>query len=284
MAREGERVKDVHPYRRILQVLQPGRNESIVYFEDAIDVTKTMPWIAEWNASGRPRITLFLLMLFAMSRTLHAYPRMNRFVAGGRLYQRDGVWLSFTVKKSMKPGAGLAVVKRRFTRDEPLEGFVGEMDGAIRDARSDAPTYSDREMDLLLKLPLVGLKLVTRLVRAADRLNLLPASFIENDPFFASALMSNLGAVGGRAAFHHLFEYGTIPILATLGRVGEEVVARDGEPAVRTIARVKFSYDERIEDGFNAVAGLAYMRELIEDPARLVAPEPREDDEHVARA
>jgi pyruvate/2-oxoglutarate dehydrogenase complex dihydrolipoamide acyltransferase (E2) component len=112
---------------------------------------------------------------------------------------------------------------------------------------------------------------MTRLVRSADALHLLPAKFIEHDPFFASALMSNLGAVGGGPAYHHLFEYGTIPIFGTLGRVGEEVVARNGAPAVRTIARIKYSYDERIEDGFNAVAGLAYLRELIESPERIAS-------------
>ena len=32
------------------------------------------------------------------------------------------------------------------------------------------------------------------------------------------------------------------------GRTAEEVVVRDGSPAVRTIARLRFTYDERVED------------------------------------
>src|SRR5262249_47272798 len=164
--------------------------------------------------------------------------------------------------------------KRRFAPDEPLEAFVAEIENDIASARSDEQTYSDREMALLLKLPRFALAAATRLVHRVDAINLLPASFIENDPFFASAMVTNLGAVGGGAAFHHLFEYGTIPILGILGRVKEEVVARNGAPAVRTIARMTYSYDERIDDGFNAVAGLAHLRELVESPDRLAQARP----------
>src|SRR6185295_4511476 len=105
MAREGTLVRDVPPYRRLAAVLFPRRNDAVVYFEDAVDVTDTLAWIDDWNARGGPHLTLFLLLLHAVSRALHESPRLNRFVSGGRLYQRDGVWLSFTAKKSMDPAA-----------------------------------------------------------------------------------------------------------------------------------------------------------------------------------
>lgn len=276
MARGGSPVQNVPPYRRMANILFPRRNDAVVYFEEPFDLTATLSWIDAWNASGKPKATLFGILLYAAQRALHEHPRMNRFVAGRELFQRDGVWLSFTAKKSMEPGAPLAVVKRRFDPDLTLEDFLADMVGRVREARSDKKSSTDKEMDLLLRLPRLPLMGVVRLANLADFFGLLPAAFIKHDPFFASAFLTNLGSVGGRAAYHHLYEYGNIPIFITLGRVADEVVARGGEPVVRKIAHVKYSYDERIEDGFNAIRGLTRVRELVEDPAQLTVPLRRE--------
>ena len=269
MARGGSPVPDVPPYRRVASILFRRRNESVVYFEEPVDVTSTLAWMEDWNHSGGPRMTLFALLLHAVARAYHAHPRLNRFVSGGQLYQREGVWLSFTVKKSMEPGAPLVVVKRRFEPDEPLAALLEDLHARVTEARSDGRSAMDRELDLLLRLPRLPLIGLTRAVAAADFFGLLPARFIETDPFFASAFLTNLGSVGGGAAYHHLYEYGNIPVFCTLGRVGDEVVAVGGAPAVRKIARVKVSFDERVEDGFNAVRALREVTAALEHPERL---------------
>ena len=43
------------PYRRMMAFLMRGRNESAVYFEQHLDLSRTLPWIAERNASGAAR-------------------------------------------------------------------------------------------------------------------------------------------------------------------------------------------------------------------------------------
>ena len=269
MARGGRPVPDVPPYRRMANILFRRRNESAVYFEEPVDVTGTMAWIDAWNRRGGAKLTLFTLLVHAVARSCHAHPRLNRFVSGGRLYQREGVWLSFTVKKTMEPGAPLAVVKRRFEEGETLAALLEDLQARVAGARSDAPSAMDREMALLLRVPHLPLMGLTRAVAAADFFGLLPARFIEGDPFFASAFLTNLGSVGAGAAYHHLYEYGNTPIFCTLGRVADEVVAVDGVPAVRKIARVKVSYDERIEDGFNAVKAIKDVTAALERPERL---------------
>lgn len=284
MARDGKLVTDVPPYRRVANVLFPRRNDSVVYFEEAIDVTDTLDWIERWNLSGAPKLTLFALVLHVVARTLHENPRLNRFAAGRRLYQREGVWLSFTVKKSMEEGAPLAVVKRRFEAGESLHALCSDLAARVREARSERPSYADREMDILLKLPRLLLMGAVRTVQAADFFGLLPEKFIRNDPFFASAFLTNLGSVGGGAAYHHLYEYGNIPIFATLGRVSEEVVAREGRPVVRKIARIKYSYDERIEDGFNAIRALRCASMYIADPSLLGDPVACDEMEGISRS
>lgn len=132
MARfDGRPARGVPAYRRIMPHLMRGKNEAAVYFEKRIDLSRTLPWLeARSQATGR-KLTVFPLLLHALAGVLHERPRLNRFVSGRRIHQRDGVYLSFAAKKSFDDDAPLAVVKRRF---EPGESFddvtVGKVERA----------------------------------------------------------------------------------------------------------------------------------------------------------
>ena len=103
-----------------------------------------------------------------------------------------------------------------------------------------------------------------RAVRWADYHNLLPASFIDSDGFFTSAFIANLGSVGMRAGYHHLYEYGNIPFFIVIGRVKKgPVVIDSGELAVHDLVEVRYSFDERITDGFYTSTALERFREYI---------------------
>src|SRR5207302_1829795 len=82
---------------------------------------------------------------------------------------------------------------------------------------------------------------------------------------YASAFVANLGSVGLEAAYHHLFEYGTIPIFVTLGRVHRApVVLPDGSVGSREIFTLRYTYDERVEDGFYAARALERLQAGLE--------------------
>lgn len=254
-----------------MPALMPTRAESVVFIEQVVRVERAERYVADVRAA-HPEVhaTLFDVVLHALARTLAAHPRINRFVAGGRLYQRDDIVFSFTAKTVHDESGALVEVKRRFDPDEP---FV-EMVRGVREATGVARTQqgvADRELALFLRLPPLLRCGVVRVASAANARNLLPRSFIDGDPFFASAFLTNLGSVGLDAAFHHLYEYGTIPVFCTLGLVHEGVVVDGGKPAVARVASIKFTFDERVEDGLYAGHALADFRRLVEDPAAAFA-------------
>ncbi|MFP6640525.1 MAG: hypothetical protein VCC04_09795, partial [Myxococcota bacterium] len=88
---------------------------------------------------------------------------------------------------------------------------------------------------------------------------------IENDPMFSSVFVANLGSVGLDAGYHHLWEYGTCSIFSVLGQVHARA---DGQQ----IMRVKYSYDERIQDGLYAAITLQGITDRLQDPVRLLEP------------
>jgi pyruvate/2-oxoglutarate dehydrogenase complex dihydrolipoamide acyltransferase (E2) component len=263
---------DAHPaaapgYRTFMPALMPTRNGSVVFLEQQVRVAGAERFVAETKAA-HPDLdpTVFHILLWALAQTLHRHPRINRFVAGGRLYERDGVWITFTAKTELSEEGTLVEVKHRFDPEQPLPDLVRDLQVAIDRARHESGGAVDKELDLFLRLPPLLRRGVVQVAGAANALNLLPGGFIANDPFFASAFVTNLGSVGLDAAFHHLYEYGTIPIFCVLGRIHDEVVAEGGEPLVARVATVRFTYDERVEDGLYAAHALADFKALLEDP------------------
>jgi len=95
---------------------------------------------------------------------------------------------------------------------------------------------------------------------------LLPRSFIENDPLYASAFFANLGSVGQDAGFHHLYEYGTIGTFGVLGRPTLEPGSPKSGPERRRTMSLLWTFDERVEDGLVAGFGLRHCKQFVEDP------------------
>ena len=55
-----------------------------------------------------------------------------------------------------------------------------------------------------------------------------------------------------------------------LHKIEERPIAKDGEVVIRSMMYVALSYDHRIVDGREAVQFLVKIKELIEDPEKLL--------------
>ncbi len=249
--------------------LMRGRNESAVYFEQTIDLSRTLPWLEEFNRDRSPerKITIFPLLLYSAAHVLHERPRLNRFVSGRRIHERDGVWISFAAKKRMDDEAPLSLVKRRFPADERFADMVADLQGDMARAKSDERSAVDKELGVLLRLPTPVLDGAVRLLRALDFLNLAPRALLETDPMYTSVFVANLGSIKIDAAYHHLYEHGNCPLFVTVGRVEKTpMVAEDGTIEARDAVKLKYTYDERVEDGMYCARALELFKQRVESP------------------
>ena len=55
--------------------------------------------------------------------------------------------------------------------------------------------------------------------------------------------------------------------------VGDQSDRRDGALAVRKILHLRWSYDERIDDGLSSRYGMDAVKRVLEDPERWLTPE-----------
>jgi len=258
-------VLDAPRLRRFLPYISPRRNDSLVYFESEVEIEAALDFLRERNGTAprEQRTTLFHLVLRAIARALHERPHLNRFTAGGRLWQRRGVWITFSAKQELTDGAPILTVKREFPAGETLSDLVDDVATRLRERRSGELERVDREMGLALRFPPSIVRPVVALLRAADRFGALPGGMIRDDPLFTSVFVANLGSIGLDAAYHHLWEWGTCGIFVTIGRV------RKG-PSRRRVLRLRYSFDERVEDGLYAAISIDGMRRSLESPRGLV--------------
>ena len=111
---DGYVATEVPGYRRFMPALMPTRNGSIVFFDRVVEVAAAERFVAETRAA-HPDLhpTLFHVVLWSLGRMFDRHPHLNRFLAGGQLYDRDGIWISFTVKTELSEDGTLVEVKGR---------------------------------------------------------------------------------------------------------------------------------------------------------------------------
>lgn len=259
--------------RRMLPFLMPTRGEAWVLFSQEVDARPTRELAAELSRERPPErpATPFHLLLCAIARTLHEFPRLNRLLAGGRHYDRRGVWLAFSGKQRLDSEAPVFSRKMEFPPGEPVGRSIDRIYELLEFGRSGRESSSDREVDVLLRLPAPLLRLAVRSARWIDGLGLLPRAMTEDDPLYASAFVTNLGSVGLDACYHHLFEHGNAPIFVTMGRVHRApFVEDDGRVTSREVFELKYTFDERTEDGFYAARAIERLKRLLESPHELL--------------
>jgi pyruvate/2-oxoglutarate dehydrogenase complex dihydrolipoamide acyltransferase (E2) component len=249
------------------------RNESSVYFEQKVDTAKTGEFLRSFRERTGLHATLLHLLIWASGQILKERPRLNRFVAGGRIYQRRGIWISFSAKKEKTDDAPIVAVKRKIDPSWIFEDLVRELESSIGKSRRGKPSATGKELDLLFRLPTFLISRTVWLLMKLDHFGLLPETFIRSDPLFASMFIANLGSIRMDAGFHHLYEYGSIPIFMMTGQSKEEpVIGADGKVAVLPLMTLRYSFDERIEDGLYCLRALELIKEIIEDPAKRISP------------
>ncbi|MEM1007913.1 MAG: 2-oxo acid dehydrogenase subunit E2 [Myxococcota bacterium] len=264
--------------RRFLPFMLGDATSAWLLWEEQIRIQPALDFIDAWNArySTQPelRISLHHLTLRAIAMAIHHFPRLNKFLAGDRYYQRNELYISYSAKKKHAAGAGLLIFKRAFPRHEPMEELVRSLNSRVKDDRKVEKSAQEKELQTYLRfLPRSVIRLAMRGIDWLDSHNLLPKSFISHHALFSGIFVSNLASLGLESGWHHLYRQGQISLFGVLGRPRDQVVAEAGQPVVRKVCSLKWTFDERIEDGYNAGRAATFVTRLMENPRLLVETE-----------
>lgn len=262
---DGTWISDTPKFRQMMLHLMPTANVSYVLFDSAVEVDELLEYLDK--AKERFDVDLTHAAVAAYAMAFMEVPKMNQFIAGRRLYKRNGVYVTFSMKrKQMDKKSGVALQKLQCFEHETFREFADRVNEAINYQRTGEKTYTDKELDIFTSLPRPALAIAMSVAKWLNYYNLLPKNFIDNDDMFTSAVCANLGSLKMGAGYHHLYEWGTCSLFMMLGQVEERAVVKDGKVVIKKILPVRFTYDERIDDGLNARFGIEAMKRALENP------------------
>lgn len=156
-------------------------------------------------------------------------------------------------------------------KSDNLDSLTNKFKKSVNKIRKDEVGSSDTNgaINIIGKLPSPILSLVIKIVKYMDRHDLLPKEFINDNIYFSSVIVSNLGSIKSGAIYHNLTDFGTSSILCTIGEIKDEEVLINGKKEIRKMCEFGINIDERIADGVYFVKAVSLMQDILNNPELL---------------
>ena len=272
---DGRRLRSLDPLSQITPYLMVNRNEANNLFAESIEISSMERYIRQKRREGLKNFGITHVILAAYARCVARYPAMNRFLSGQKVYSRgDDLQVCMTVKKEMTADAPDTVIKLLLHPRDTAQDVYQKFDKLVEEAKN-APQDSDLDSTAryLTMIPGVFLKFTVWLLRTMDYFGLLPRFLLEVSPFHGSMYVTSMGSLGIPPVYHHLYNFGNIPIFLAFGRKRRAVeLNMEGEAVQRKYVDIKLVLDERITDGFYYASVLKYLVRLMQHPEVLDQP------------
>ena len=273
--RDGRWVK-APGLQTVMAYLMPKRTDCEVYLNDKLDATELLQYLEQKNAQHPEyKTTVFHCMIMSMARMVKERPKMNRFIQGYRMYERDEISISFVVKRRFSDGGEESLMVLVPKDDDTLDTVSRKIVGDVKETRKSETSTGgvDALLDGFAKLPRPILMLAIRIIRYLDFWGINPKVLTQGDPDYTTILCSNLGSIKAPAVYHHLNNYGTNSVMVTIGTLHkEELVMPDGPKAIRDVIDFGATLDERIADGFYFARSLRLLKHIFAHPELLDQP------------
>ncbi len=278
--RDGVWLKDIDALHAFMPYLYPNRADNEAFISECIDITELNAYIAKKNAENPEYpYTFFHVLAAAIVKTVTLRPKMNRFIAGRRIYQRNDISLAFVVKKRFADEAHEALAFVKFPETSTVESVHNRIMAEINECRSDKLDNSTQGMETLKKLPRPILRFVMWILMKLDFYGRVPYSLVKTDPNYSSVFISNLGSINLKAGYHHLTNWGTNSLFIIIGEKSKKPFYDDeGNVTMRDTLELGLTLDERIADGYYYSKTIRLLKKLLQNPELLEAPANEEID------
>jgi len=274
--KDGRRVRTLHPMAQITSYFQWERNIASNLFEESFEITNVDRYIRQKRREGLKDFGITHVLLAAYVRGIAKYPQLNRFIAGQKVYSRgEDIQYCMVIKKEMDVNSPDTSIKVHLTPRDTAADVYKKLNAAVEKVKSTQQLDSkfDGLVMLLTYIPSIFMKFTVWLLKLLDYFGLLPGFLTELSPFHGSLFFTSMGSLGIRPIYHHLYDFGNLPVFGAFGmkrRANE--ITEEGEVVQKKYIDVKFVLDERIVDGFYYATFFKYYRRLIAHPELLDNP------------
>ena len=266
---DGYRLRSLQPMSKVSPYIMPNRSGASVYFHESIEITEAENYIRKKRNQGLKGFGFMHLLLAAYVRVISQRPAANRFISGQRIYSHDeDIVVCLTIKRDMTLEAEETIVKVHFAPTDTADDVYAKLQKLIDENRDANPDSNfDNTAKVFNYIPGLLLKNAVWFLKTLDYFGLLPKSLVEVSPFHGSMFITSMGSLGIPPVFHHLYDFGNIPVFLSFGAKYKQTDFKaDGTPVQRKYIDYNIVCDERICDGFYLASSFKLFKTYFRNP------------------
>lgn len=267
--KEGRRLRSLPPMHYMEPYIMKTRADSQNHFEDVIDITNIEHYLDKKHEEGYTDMTLLHVILAAYVRVVAERPGINRFIAGQKIYARNNIECVMTIKKELSLESPDTCIKVIFDPRDNIYNIYKKFQLVAKKAVEESTDF-DAVAKKLVSLPGFILRSVMRILHRMDYRGKLPKALLEVSPFHGSMIITSMGSLGIPAIYHHLYDFGTLPLFLSYGSIfSADAIKRDGTRERHHFVTFKVVTDERICDGFYYASAFKKIKRYLLHPESL---------------
>ena len=249
--KDGRLLRSLPAFNKFIPYIMPARNDRTNQYEESFEVSSVDRMLRRLRVDGYKGIGILHFLIAGYIRGLSMLPGMNRFVVGRRVYARNNIEVVMTVKRSLAVDATETTIKVEFEPTDTIIDVYRKMTEKIDEIKTSEDTNNTEDVAAALcRAPRFLLRFAVAVIRMLDYFGWLPESLTSASPFHGSMIITDLGALRIGPVFHHIYNFGTLPVFVAFGAKRHAYeLDRHGEMVDRKYIDCKFVMDEGTVDG-----------------------------------
>ena len=266
---DARRCRDVLGMNKICIDLKPRKSLGELYINQKIDVTNLVEYINNKKENDSlNKITFFHTFVTAIGKTIYNRPLLNRFVSNRHTYEHNEITISFVMKVDFNDKSDEIMVIVPIKDDDTLYTISKKISDKVESVRKKGDTGSGANdaIQILSKLPNILRIPIVGIFKFLDKIGYLPKFLVEDNLYYSSMLVSNIGTLKCDGIYHNLTDFGTCSGMITIGEIKEEIVKENNKNVKKYFCEFGITIDERIADGFYFIKSIKLIEYLLSNP------------------
>ena len=264
--RDGHLIFKTGDCESVLPNIVTRRCDAENFYEDSFEVTETEKWLNSHSGFSMQKV-----IIAAYIRTVAAYPRLNHFIAGRKIYAHNSIEVVSSFRNYSGYDYGETVIKTDFEATDTVNDVSRKITNQINAINnSDRKTLLEETAEKLANKHRFFRTLLMLLYRLLDFFGWLPEKKLNASPFHGSMRVADFGELGIKPVTKRLANFGTLPLYISFGavRTVTEIVGGNSI-AERRYVDVRYSYDSRVIDNSDAARAFELIKSYVQNPQPL---------------
>ena len=279
--KEGRLLRSLPAFSKFIPYIMKDKNDACNYYEESFEVSAVDRQLRQERVAGYKGIGFLHFMIAAYIRCVSMLPGVNRFIAGRRIYARNNIEVVMAVKRGLSLDASETTIKVVFERTDTIYDVYRKLNEKIDEIKADDGSNNTEDVaEALCHAPRFLLRFVIWILKVMDYFGWIPQKLLDASPFHGSMIITDLGSLRIGPIFHHIYNFGTLPIFIAFGAKHHVYeLDRHGQMVDKKYIDCKFTLDERTVDGHYYAQFLQAMRYIFAHPQILEVPPSRVVDD-----